>query len=74
MAERFKTFMAVCTHKYSNWLIQDEVTDFIGAMNCFDKYELADARGSETDDGIAVSAAVARPERMGAEAPTSPIS
>jgi hypothetical protein len=40
MTERFDIFHAACTRKYANWLIQDSVVDFKGALLCFDKYEL----------------------------------
>src|SRR4051812_47893201 len=59
--ERFKHFAAACTHKYENWLILDDVTDFIGARHCFDKHELAGA--PSIDEDIAVSALGAKPER-----------
>lgn len=67
--ERFSRFAAVCTHKYASWLRQDNVFDFVGARACFDKYELAESTGSDVDEGIAVSAAVANPEPRGAATP-----
>ena len=63
MEERFLRFQAMCTHKYSNWLIQDDVYDFKGAMRCFDKYELAAEGSSDSDEGIAVSAAVLKTDK-----------